>query len=350
MAQIYGPQYFLTAYEEPVDGFYKSSDHGGADPPVAAYPEFAMIDGLKVIAGGGPSGENVMDLDTAFVYDTYPNTGAAMLGLGSEGDDGDMWDNTEETTIEWEQFFSSVAVADVAYGQVMVTVAKTGSIAPPGTPDPEVGLFTGDSVIFLGFEPSGGGSFVYDLYYSAGPTGDTTINKRSDAGGGWTITDDTGDDAWHNIKIVSKPGTVNGPQSGYYFPRDADGYLRIYKDDVLIFEATNITLGIAINFYNAYGSQPNMVYGVWHGFAGLLGKFTGLQIYNGEAAPTPTSLPDPVLVSSVPTVCCEPPQVNKANTPGPIEPMIDPTWYPLCEGLGTVPTAPDLIDPESWIT
>jgi hypothetical protein len=67
--------------------------------------------------------------------------------------------------------------------------------------------------------------------------------------------------------------------------------------------------------------------------------------------PEPTTLPDPVIVASEDSDCAtSTSDTTKENTPGPIEPVVDPVWYPMCIGQGTVATAPDLIDPESWVS
>lgn len=67
-------------------------------------------------------------------------------------------------------------------------------------------------------------------------------------------------------------------------------------------------------------------------------------------APIVTTLPDSQLVSSTPPICCDPEQVNKANTPGVLPPAISTDWEAHCVGGGTVPEAPDIVDPESWIS
>jgi hypothetical protein len=82
------------------------------------------------------------------------------------------------------------------------------------------------------------------------------------------------------------------------------------------------------------------------GFFGMFGACERFVIGRAGSA----ALPDPVIETSTPAVCCDPAQVNHHTTPGAIEPTVDPTWSRSCDGLGTVPEAPDLVDPESWVS
>ncbi len=338
MAIIYGPQNFTTPWSDP-DANYKSNLATGPDAPIAAYPEFINIWGLKVHSGGGPSGENVMDLDPAVPAWDYSGAGAAMLKLGPEA--SGMWDSTSGITVSWKQFFSSVALNQCFLGQVLVIVGKVVDIGV--NPDPEVGLFTGDSVIWLGFEQTAGSNFFYELYYAKDDGTFSTFDKVSNGTGGWLISGDTCDNAWHDMEIQYKPGTAGGI-TPTWSPRASDGYLRIVKDGVTIFEHASLALYIPTN--STYGPEPNRLYGVWHGYASMIGKFTGLTIATAVGA---TATDPETSVEENSSVICQGDTVEPGKSAtGEILPLYDPNWTAVCGSGGEVPSAADLTDAEDW--
>lgn len=319
---IYGPQDFTGGtFAKPTS--FQTTAHGGADAPITGYPEFAAGEAVKTVNASGPLGERVLDVDTGSGSD-YSDAGLAMLGVGDlpSGE----WDGTDGIIVEWDQYFSTTALTQSFLGQAMVLVARLSTLG--ASPDPEVGLFTGDSVVWIGFEQTSGANFFYDIYYVV--NGSTVHN---------TSVTDVADNAWHRMKIRYKPGTVTGALVGSYFPRAADGYFEWLIDGVAAISATNIKFDIPVQ--SVYSSTPNLLYGAWHGFAGLLGPVTNFTIWREtDSAPDPSA---GELTASNPEPCC-----GGSSATGPILPAIDSSWTPICDGGGTVATVADLTDAENW--
>lgn len=116
----------------------------------------------------------------------------------------------------------------------------------------------------------------------------------------------------------------------------ADGYVRIYVNDVLIDEVTNFA------FFQDY-TDANKLKEVWFGYFGLLGTLDDITFASITAAAA-TTAPDVIIPTSVP--CCGDGGGGAAT--GPILPPISTDWTPACTGGGTVPTASDLTDSEDW--
>lgn len=325
---IYRPDWSSASFAYPTS--YKSVNRGGADTQNPDFPEFQAGENVKTsVASPAPAPDSATIVDKN--ASDYSSCGIVLLEVGGEANG--YYDSTVETTHEWDQYFSSTALNDSSVCPVALEVTRFSTIPGPLF-DPEAGLFTGDAFISIYASQDAGANFTWEMYWIAGGAGQSQ-----------TSATDVADNAWHKLKLVWKPGTVSGAQVGNYFPRNADGYLYFYVDDVAVYSHAGIALDIQAN---SLIGAANKGYGFWHGYAGLLGPIGDTHLY--QAGGSSTSLPETVLVSSVPTVCCEPTEVNKESSAGPIEPVVDPTWYPSCTGGGTVPTAADLIDPESWIS
>lgn len=108
--------------------------------------------------------------------------------------------------------------------------------------------------------------------------------------------------------------------------------------------ADNHITGFSLGFYGLPGDCERFLIQAWEE---VVTPPTGSP---SEPPPPPASLPPPVIVASEDSDCAATSDVNKENSPGPIEPVVDPSWYPQCSGQGTVEIVADLIDPESWIS
>lgn len=322
MGTIHHPNWGSASFAYPTS--FISSEHGGAGTPNADYPDLAACEAVKTSTAApapAPNSATIVDVDTSMGED-YGDAGLAFLAFGPES--GGYYDSTDETTFEWDQYFGTAALNQSGYCRVAVQVTKFGS-------DPEEGLFTGDAFIQLCASQDAGANFTWELYWVQGGAGQSLASAS-----------DVADDAWHRCKIVWKPGTVTGARSGNYYPRASDGYLHFYVDGTPVYSQTNIAFDIQDSVINA----ANKGYGWWLGYFSMLGPIGDAHLYQGGG----TSLPEPTLVSSTPPECCDPSGATPSPTAGAITPMVNPTWYPECAGLGTVPEAPDLVEPESWIS
>jgi hypothetical protein len=158
----------------------------------------------------------------------------------------------------------------------------------------------------------------------------------------------------------------------YPYTGALDGFVRMARQRSdgsgaveLVFEINNINLTVNPGPTYVGGSGPpgfntneDFQMQVWWGeFTNIcLSQWTTIatsaspSISPSPEPPTTTPLPEPVVTSTTTMNCCEPATTTKGNTAGPIQPVVDNTWYPQCVGLGTVLEAADLIDPESWVS
>jgi hypothetical protein len=123
----------------------------------------------------------------------------------------------------------------------------------------------------------------------------------------------------------------------------ADGFVRLYINDVLVHDASNV------KFYTEnvnVAPLVNKIGGFFIGFYGLLGDVDYFILANEAyvADPEPTVAREPQILTSTP--CCGDSGGGVAT--GPILPAVDPDWTPGCTGGGAVPTQSDLTDSEDW--
>ncbi len=298
---------------------FKTTTFGGSDAPISGYPEIAAGEAVKTVNGSGPSGERVCD---AYSSGNYSSSGLVFLKVGSLS--GGFYDCTDGVSIRWRQFFSSTALTDSFTGQITVAVTKMGTAIDDG-------LFSGDSVVWLGFEQTSGANFFYDIFYKRNGS---TIHNTSING--------TADNAWHDMEIQFKPGTITGAVSGGVFPCAADGYLIIKKDSVALLSVTNAEIQVPIN--TAVTTTANLMYGNWFGFAGMLGQMTGYIIDTESTVATSESS----IEANSSTPCCGTEAEAGGSAAGDILAAVNPEWTAVCGSGGTVPTAADLTDAEDW--
>lgn len=125
----------------------------------------------------------------------------------------------------------------------------------------------------------------------------------------------------------------------------ADGVARVYVNDVLLVNLTAIRLGCSTE---GWASDLN---GYRHIQLEINGWLDDLVIHDTPA----TTLPDqPDLPNTPPCChsdCCggDTPGGQPPGHPGPRLPPVAPDWTPDCTGGGSVPTAADVTDAESWV-
>jgi hypothetical protein len=142
------------------------------------------------------------------------------------------------------------------------------------------------------------------------------------------------DDAWHRLKAQIVPSSDNGDTM-------QDGIVRVWLDDVLVYETLTSWAWVP------EVSQPlyHLNY-VYYGHFGILPS-TNWHIYYGTE--------DVIDLSEIPTdestPCCG--STGASSSPGatlgsnPFE-ALQP-WTRSCAGGGTVPSAADLTDSETWL-
>lgn len=162
----------------------------------------------------------------------------------------------------------------------------------------------------------------------------------------------TPDDATHRYKIQVQPGTITGdPDTRFGWSSAFDGFIRIWLDGVLLYEITGIDLVLSnpVSSTNAFTQNPVMARSVWLGFSGIIGAASDLHIYREIPGTIPTDDSSPCCGSSVDPAAgggSEPGGVGATQPNNPYE-ALQP-WIPACTGGGTVETAADLTDAESW--
>ncbi len=268
------------------------SPNAGSDPYDPVYPEIVAAESVRVIGG---------KLDWNGTYGDYSSSGIVI-----------------KTATPWDGSY--------AYMRWTYTPNATSLALSYAMPVIPLGA-SNDYVIQVMIEDAGQNIEItpYNVW-DATPEGNAAYNFQAGVE--------------YRFYLKWKCGTVVGDFDDVL----TDGWLQLYVNEVLVHERLNISLYVDYN-------NNNFVDKAWIGYYGLFGALSYLEFgtLSGSSSPS-TSVPDPVLVDSVPTVCCEPGSYTPAATAGPILPMNDPTWTKSCAGGGTVPTAADNVDPESWVS
>lgn len=149
----------------------------------------------------------------------------------------------------------------------------------------------------------------------------------------------------YRFKMAWKAGTPSGGPP--FTSVAADGYVRWYLNDVLIDELTSQAVYIDASNDNEV-TIVTLATDVLIGGGGLFGALGGYEFFSGPPA-DPAEIP---INESTP--CCGDGVTPSTGTGGvgatmpdnPFQPL--QPWVSACAGGGTVPTAADLTDSESW--
>lgn len=166
-----------------------------------------------------------------------------------------------------------------------------------------------------------------------------------------TVPDVLVDDVWQKIRAELRLSTVNLAVS----PADLnlDGRARVWVDDVLVVDLSAISLGASNVGWPTGLNGYTLVYFTINGW------MDGLTVTDGLT--TPPGNPGDPLPNTPPCChsdCCggdggggggDTPGTQPPGHPGPILPPVGSGWTPGCTGGGTVTTAADVVDAESWV-
>ncbi len=133
--------------------------------------------------------------------------------------------------------------------------------------------------------------------------------------------------SYHRYRFEFQTSSWNGSDW------NTDGWVKFYRDGVLIGTATGGYLGFdnSAPVWSSVGQYP----------IGHLDNFEFGEMV--PVTPTPTT-PPVILVNSIPS-CATP--ANGSSFAGDIHP-VGPGWTPSCAGGGSVPTATDITLAEAW--
>jgi len=267
-------------------GFYKSSDWlGGAGTPDSIYPELKETEGIKVVVGTGPAGENVLDLNTVGpeTYGSMEATFDAIGAIATAHSTG--WWNATEGHFTIQYFFNTAAWDDQFFEYILFGVgiptfpddfllyidASTGSNPPVG------GVLTLDARTF-----SGGRHSIFQDSFSV---------LRGDTVGGIAV-----ENAWQTIEVIWRCGTVTGAFASVA----SDGFIQVKWNGQSIYNLSGIDLclnpGQDLN-QNATAAGTdlaaiqNLARAFVLGNAGIFGPSTNIELLDTATPPPPDPPP-----------------------------------------------------------
>lgn len=315
-------------------GFFSSSTWGGGDTPNADYPQFAELENVQRVAGGGASGQNVID---AVNHSDYTIAWVTQCGVGNQANgqfDCRGGGVGKPIKIRWKQQFRASALNEVGYSVPLV-------IGHGGNGGTGNGIFSFQVCFLLEmFQTAGAGFDWVANYLKPGASSFLTeaVNGSSD----------TADDAEHEIIVTLTPSTVTGAFPGANSSVGAviasDGAFDVSVDGASVASASGIKL--AINGFST--TTPGVYYAksLWHGDADLPGYISDTEVYYSDSEAT--------VDGDDSTPCCGDgvDSGGGGTTPG-VTPQQDPfvslpAWEVSCAGGGAPPIEADVSDAESW--
>jgi len=271
----------------------------GTDPSDPLYPYIVDAESMKVASG---------QADWSGTYGDYATSGFVLRGFPA-------FDGTR-ARVQATYTPNATSLSLAAFHLPMIVVAN------------------GDLVLQVSVELIGADYELALRAYRWGGVETETVNYPFVAGVPYTF------------RLDWQCGSVVGDFDDVF----ADGWVRLYINDVLVLE--RLALAVYIDYTNA-----NFVDMVWFGYYGLFGAIDNLLLEttvdedpDDPPTPTPTTLPTPIVPTSEP--CCgATPNPTPGDGPmpaGPVVVPISPVWVRSCAGGGVVPSAVDLTDAESW--
>lgn len=272
----------------------------------------------------------------------YSNGGAQFYGIGTNDplkqlipDDSTYAYDTRDVTHEVEYVLASAAAAEDGYFPLL-TIAK--------------GLFDDVGNLYVAVYGDGNGSQsrTYEVNYTTWASGSLTRNTVGFGSGA------PFDDTAHRLKVVAVPGTIAGdPHNGSSgWTAASDGSISIYLDGSLLESITGIALVFAsqLGSGTSFQQDPVMMRSVWLGADGLAGDVTDLYIYRADSAPTTPTATDDSTPCCGSTVDSSTGGTTAGGSLGEDPSLGYQGWTPACDGGGTVPTASDPTDSETFDT
>lgn len=314
-------QTFQTTFAKPTDETpqYWSSAFGGPDAPTTGYPELALANAIKVATPGtltyDGSGYGPPRTNFSSSYATLLNIGNVLVG-------SDNYINLETPTTFVVEYQSG---GDGTFLDAPGFTRSTRLLDIRG----DIGIFD-NPITFVELE-NDDGTVTFKLRYASWSLVDVDLTGEAGAV----------DALPHQVKIVAKAGTYTAPSTIAF-----DGYIRMYWDGALIYEALNIDL---VADYDNGAANARYVYGVGIGYDnGLMGPVSRVLITQGEGDPD-------VEVEDGADICCSdgsPATVKAGGGQGAGTRLVQtPTLGGSavgCAGSGTVPTQADIVHSEAW--
>jgi hypothetical protein len=267
----------------------------GDDAIDPIYPEIRRAEGVQIITGAGPNGENVLDLQAAS-GDDYQTAGIQVFGHAGVGG----WD-ASQGRVRFVQKWTSTVFNDMAFAPLWYLT---------GTDDYSGGF----AVVGLGINNNGSnGTGPWEF--------DASVND-DDFFAALAFLRATYVDTWVNVEI----GWICG----------SPGRLRCKINGVVIFDIVDQD----IHFAGGTTADSFTI-----GFAGLMGPITNIVLENiFESTPAPPLPPVPLAVktSAAPIPCIPSVQTNNGGRGKSGCNIGGSGWTPLFSGApGTVPMHAD---------
>lgn len=266
------PTLLNTSFAPGASTAFASAAHWEAPPSAVDtnYPGLFVAEAAGVNTGGGPSGENYLTLHTSAAADDWPIAAAAWRGLGSVNVFGagasvaNAWDATRGYLTLSQRLTS----ASLSWAYYHLPFQLSG--------------VTGDGIQLACYYVGArlGTDVEFELQYGVGPYATFTTPVTVQVAKADLIAE-----GWRTWTVCWQCGTYNWP-GGVADPVVAsDGWLKILRGSVVMFDLQDIPLSVSDGAYLAAGSDyGNHARLFALGYYGLVGDVTNVHLRSG---PTP---------------------------------------------------------------
>jgi hypothetical protein len=298
--------------------FYESGSNSAADAQDPLYPDMHAAEAVTVLTGGGPEGQNRIDLAvTPGNTDDYSTAGAwSTRGLGVTA-------SGVPITIEVWCKANATSIADNVEGPIF-SINR---------------YISGPSMIELYHAKYGGQQHL-------------GLSRASLWGGGVGINDDSYiltdyEDVWVRFQLVVLPSSAAGVADGYYKVYVQKG---IAGTNDLVYDKTGLIIDKSpaadITNNTPETTAPMLRFsGAQLGYFGMFGSVASFRIYI-ESEESETIDPPPI-DTSTPCPCPSAPGGGLDTVPNPIGDL--PPWVAMCEGGCGVDSVADVAVGEVWL-
>jgi RHS repeat-associated protein len=235
--------------------FYANTQWGFGNPVDPLYPELASSELVTVVAGAGPTGENVLDVSLG--DRDYVGSGAVLGGFGSNPDPrgGASWWDATQGCLSVSYHFTTEAWNQAIYNPLLIVGQHlyywdVGFTLEANIPDWQT--TSSQAQIILGYGTD------TDWIYR-----DTFQLTRAQT-----------ENQWQTFTVRWKAGTISGNSVA------PDGWIRVYWNGTVIYDVSNIRLLLSWSQF-APGGRPNQLRTIWLGYYGLFGPTTNLVLTDG---------------------------------------------------------------------
>lgn len=305
--------------------YYESGSNGTADAQDALYLDAAKAEAVDVTTGGGPVGQNYLDLAAGLTAgDDYSTAGVQFhvpavvtpgsgVGAWTKRGAGVVSSSGSFTTEAW-YYSTATSIAANTYAPIF---ELNRNISGPPSIALTASFYGGQQHLELFRAVAFGGGVFDDSYILTGYQ-----------------------DEWVRYQLITGVSSAPGVADGYY---QVYVQIGVAGANTLVYDITGVIVeksaDVSVSVTAPATTAPDYrIATAQLGFFGLFGRAASFRIYEG----TDDTIP-PQVGGSMPS-CCDP--GNPGVGPDPVGAA--PPWTRSCDNGGVVDSVADLTDGEVW--